>query len=361
MAPTAAAQGPSASLELLAKEVITPGLCVACGACLGICPHLIFCDGQVAAPDPCGLAAGRCYDLCPQALNPGQDEKRNKLHQLNGTTFSPPMGPVLESWQGRALDTEIRARAQYGGAASVLTALALQTGLAKEAVLTAPGPRGAPLGVRAKTRSEVLASAGSVYSAAGTLSALNQALHETKNDHPLMLVGLPCQTLAAASMKAHPEYPRAAARLGLVIGLFCTWNLPARELRKLLAQNSVQGPVKKFDVPPPPAQEFKVTGEDEEFSIPLDEVRAATMAGCALCPDMTSELADISVGAAEGRPGWNTILVRTGRGAELLQEAGRKSLLALEPMEKTSMDHLRQAAQAKRERALKAQAERTSG
>ena len=360
MASVAAAQRPAASLDLLAQEVITPGLCVACGACLEICPHLIFYDGQVAAPDPCGLESGRCYDLCPQALSPGQDEKRKKLHQANNTAFSPPVGPMLECWQGRALDQETCARAQYGGVVSTLTALALEMGLAKEAVLTTWGSPGAPRGVRAKTRAEVLASAGSIYAAAGTLSALNQALHEDK-DHPLMLVGLPCQALAAASMKAHPDYPQAAARLGLVIGLFCTWNLPARGLRALLSDKNVQGPVKKFDVPPPPAQEFQVTGEQEEIRIPLDEVRAATLAGCALCPDMTAELADISVGAVEGRPGWNTILVRTGRGAKLMEKARRKNFLALEPAEDDSMNHLRQAAQAKRHRALKAQVERASG
>lgn len=361
MVPVAAiSQRPAASLDLLAQEVITPGLCVACGACVGICPHLIFYDGQVAAPDPCGLKSGRCYDLCPQTLSPAQDEKRKKLHKANKTAYSPPVGPVSESWQGRALDQEISACAQYGGVVSALTALALELGLAKEAVLTTRGSHGAPQGIRAKSRAEVLASAGSIYSAAGTLSALNQALHEDEN-HPLMLVGLPCQALAAASMKAHPDYPQAAARLGLVIGLFCTWNLPARGLRALLSDKDIRGPVKKFDVPPPPAQEFQVIGEQGEVRIPLDEVRAATLPGCALCPDMTAELADISVGAVEGRPGWNTILVRTDRGAELMEEARRKNLLALEPTKDASMDHLRQAAQAKRQRALKAQTERASG
>jgi len=114
-------------------------------------------------------------------------------------------------------------------------------------------------------------------------------------------------------------------------------------------------------VPPPPAQVFQVKGEQGEVLIPLDEVRARTLPGCALCPDMTAELADISVGAAEGRPGWNTILVRTAQGAELLAHAQDRKLLILEPAPEASMTHLRQAAQAKRDRALKAQAERING
>jgi coenzyme F420 hydrogenase subunit beta len=132
-------------------------------------------------------------------------------------------------------------------------------------------------------------------------------------------------------------------------------------LRALLKEKKLAGPVRKFDVPPPPAQVFQVVGEKGEVEIPLAEVRARTLPGCALCPDMTAELADISVGAAEGRPGWNTILVRTAKGAELLAQARERNLLSLEPAPAASLSHLRQAAQAKRDRASKAQAERTNG
>jgi coenzyme F420 hydrogenase subunit beta len=180
--------------------------------------------------------------------------------------------------------------------------------------------------------------------------ALNQALAEEK-DHCLLLVGLPCQALAAASMKAHPRYPAAGERLALVIGLFCTWNLPVRGLRALLQEEGISGPVEKYDIPPPPAQVFWVKTPQGEFEVPLDRVREKTLAGCALCPDMTAELSDISVGALEGRPGWNTVLVRTLRGAELLAQAQKQGLVLLEPAEEASLEHLRASAQAKRRRA----------
>ena len=159
-------------------------------------------------------------------------------------------------------------------------------------------------------------------------------------------------------MKAHQDYPAAAKRLNLVIGLFCTWNLPARGLRALLAAQGVSGPVKKYDIPPPPAEVFLIETESGTKEIPLAQVREKTLPGCALCPDMTAELADISVGAVEGRPGWNTVLVRTSVGQELMNEAENRGLLILEEPIHESLEHLRGAAEGKRSRAAAAWKER---
>lgn len=347
----------AARLDRLKAEVLDTGLCVACGACVGLCPHLIFYDGLVAAPDDCGLGQGRCYDLCPQALEPDQEAKRKELHTLAGHEPAPPLGPYRAIWQARATAPDMDGKVQYGGVVSMLMALALEQGMIDEAVLTKAGSRGTPEGVRVRDRAGVLAAAGSLYAAGGSLQDLNQALAEDAN-HKLGLVGLPCQALAAAAMKAHPDYPAAAKRLSLVVGLFCTWNLPARGLRALIASQGVGGTVKKYDIPPPPAEVFVVEIDWGQIEIPLAKVRERTLPGCALCPDMTAELADISVGAVEGRPGWNTVLVRTEVGENLLNEADKQGLITLEEPAQESIDHLRTAAEGKRARAAAAWKER---
>lgn len=348
---------PAAQLDRLKTEVLDCGLCVACGACVGLCPHLLFSDGMVAAPDDCGLGQGRCYDICPQALEPGQEARRKDLHSLAGQEPAPPLGPYKAVWQAKATAPDLAGKAQYGGVVSMLAALALEDGLIDEAVLTKAGLRGAPHGVRVRDRAGVLAAAGSLYAAGAALQALNQALAEDAG-HKLGLVGLPCQALAAASMKTHPDYPAAAQRLGLVIGLFCTWNLPARGLRALLNEEGLIGTVRKFDIPPPPAEVFMVETDAGVKEIPLAKVRGKTLPGCALCPDMTAELADISVGAMEGRPGWNTVLVRSELGENLLTLAGQQGLITLEEPARESLDHLRTAAEGKRARAIAAWKER---
>lgn len=347
----------AASLDRLKKQVIDAGLCVACGACVTLCPHMIFRDGMVAAPDACGLEGGRCYDLCPQNSTPGQPAKREHLFTKRNQDAEGPLGPVVAAYAARSVDQTVRDGAQYGGVVSTLLCLALEQGLIREAVVTRAGLHGAPQGVRVKTNAEVLAAGKSVYAAGAALSALNQALAEDAS-HKLGLVGLPCQALAAASMAVHEKYPQAAQRISLVIGLFCTMNMSARDLRGVLSQAGVNEPVLRGDFPPPPAGVFQVWTDAGLTEIPLDDVYQAKLPGCALCPDLTAELADISVGAVEGRPGWNTVLVRTEAGRKLMNQAVSKGLLESEKLSLEDLAGLTGAAGSKRQRGLAAWKER---
>lgn len=347
-------------LERLFEEVIDPGWCVACGACLGLCPHLFFYDGLVAAPDPCGLEKGRCYDLCPQVPYHGSNERRTRLLGYRNRLFTEPLGPVLQIWWARALLPEAADRVQYGGVVTALTLLALETGLAREAILTRPGVFGSPEGIRVTEPEGILRAAGSLYAGAGTLKALNQALAEKANS-PLLFVGLPCQCLGAAAMQAQPDYPEAAGRIALTIGLFCTLNLQARRLRTMLAEAGVRGPVLKSDFPPPPAGVFQVITGNGMTEIPLTRVYQAMMPGCSLCPDLTAEMADISVGAAEGNPGLNTVIVRSDAGMRLIETARLKGVIDLRGPDPESMAHLMDAAANKRRRAEARQKECWNG
>lgn len=347
---------PPSGLDRLRREVLDQGLCVACGACLGLCPHLVLFDGQVAAPDVCGLASGRCYDLCPQALEPGPEVRRQALRQAGGAPWSEALGPVQAAHWARAAAPELRQRAQYGGVVSTLAALALEMGLVREMIVTQAGENGAPEGARVGDREGALASAGSIYAAGGALMQLNQALAEEAG-HALGLVGLPCQAAAAFNLRRHPDHA-GRQRLALVIGLFCTLNLSARGLKKVLDQAGIAEPPLRADFPPPPAGVLSVTTRRGIQDIPLDQVRPAVLAGCACCPDLTAEAADIAVGAAEGEPGWNTVLVRNAAGARLWAEAVARGLVQTKPVPEATWSHLGGAAEAKRNRGLKAGKER---
>ena len=95
-----------------------------------------------------------------------------------------------------------------------------------------------------------------------------------------------------------------------MIGLFCNWSLDQRAISAYLAGRLDLSRVKGMDIPPPPAGMLRVDLGDEVMEIPLYEIGLLSRP-CSLCPDMTSEWADISVGMHEGAPGWNTLLVRT--------------------------------------------------
>jgi len=111
--------------------------------------------------------------------------------------------------------------------------------------------------------------------------------------------------------------------------------------------------VTKFDIPPPPANRFDVYTLSGVMSFPLEQIREYVMPTCAYCLDMTSEFADISVGSVEGIEGWNTVIVRTDVGAELMEVAKAKGKLETDELAAQNLAHLKEAALLKKTRALK--------
>ena len=144
----------------------------------------------------------------------------------------------------------------------------------------------------------------------------------------------------------------------LAIGLFCNWSLDQRALKSYLAGLTDYSKIRGIDIPPPPANVMRIDLDDKVLEIPLDEVRAFIPDTCGLCPDMTSEWADISVGMFEGRPGWNTLLVRTANGRGLVKSAVASGLLLTEPMPAENLEHLKEAAANKKRRAFQAMRQR---
>jgi coenzyme F420 hydrogenase subunit beta len=83
------------------------------------------------------------------------------------------------------------------------------------------------------------------------------------------------------------------------------------------------------------------------------------MSTCAYCLDMTSEFTDISVGAAEGVDGWNTLIVRTMRGSEIVDAAVNSGRLETRELPLSNLEHLKEAALLKKRRALREIVNRT--
>jgi coenzyme F420 hydrogenase subunit beta len=263
------------------------------------------------------------------------------------------IGPYQKIMMARANDKEIKESAQYGGVVSALLIYGLEKQLVKSAVVTDAGGSRSPAGKTVKTRSEVLNCAGSRYSASASLSALNRALKA--GEDKLAVVGLPCQMEALARMRLMKPHEEAMGSSSIVlrIGIFCTWALDYRLLEAFLKTKGVKGLVKKYDIPPPPSEKFRVETEMGWKDFALPDVRALVQKGCSLCLDMTAEQADISIGNAEGLEGWNTIVVRTDIGAKLMNEATQEGWLETGGLPEGNLEHLKEAAHNKRQRGNK--------
>jgi coenzyme F420 hydrogenase subunit beta len=339
----------------LQSEVLARDLCSLCGACVGLCPYLVAYKGRVIALDECNLAQGRCYVFCPRTSL--------DLDLLSNTVFgvayaADELGTVQEIAMARATDEGIRSRAQYGGTVTALTCFALDQGLIDSAVLTASDENILPTSTLVGDPARVRDCAGSNFVAAPTLATFNRV--SANGIQSIGVVATPCQALALAKMRASPlENRNNIHKLKLVIGLFCTWALRYQDLARFLADKVPLGQIVKFDIPPPPANIFQVFTDSGRIDVPLDEVRPFVRSTCDVCIDMTAEFADISVGSAEGVEGWNTLIVRSDAGRELVEAARAKGIIETAPLPEQNLDHLKEASLLKKKRGLQKVVETT--
>jgi coenzyme F420 hydrogenase subunit beta len=261
------------------------------------------------------------------------------------------LGNLLAVRASRATSDEMVSVAQGGGTVTSLMILALEKGLIDAVVLTGPGgPNGFAHGVVATTSEEVKSCTGSKFIGAHSLEALRQALD--RGFERIGVVALPCQTRSVRKMEIYDiKKERLRERIGLLVGLFCNWTFSAREFMSFLALRNGNKEVKKYDIPPPPANILTIETATGVKSISLDELRPLIQGACQKCPDMTSEFADISVGMFEGKPGWNTLLIRTEVGTNLVGMAQEMGVLQVEPFPEENLAHLRRACLNKKERA----------
>jgi coenzyme F420 hydrogenase subunit beta len=242
----------------------------------------------------------------------------------------------------RATSREVLEKAQYGGVVTTLLCFLLEKGAVSSAVVTTREG----LGTLARSKGEVISCGGSRYTASGTLWALNLALKQ--KERALAVVGLPCQIKAVRLME------RAGVLQGVEvfkIGLFCTWAMALRGYRKILREEGVILSPIKCDIPPPPANVFVIHAIDKTIELPLEKMRKAIQKGCLICPDMTATYADISVGAAEGIEGFNTVITRTEIGGRILEMCIGEGLLKWEELPYQNLSHLKEASRIKMDRA----------
>ena len=335
------------STELI-EDVQKKDLCVDCGACVGLCPYFVSHQGKIARLFPCTLPQGRCYAHCPKT--------QVDMNELSMYHFGKPFDlsalghvkMIKKAKAGPAMGD--KSRFQNGGTVSALVTMAMKEGHIHAAALTKREGIN-PVPFLARTPSEVLDCCGSKYMASPTLASVTK---ETANSTLTMaVVGTPCQMTALAKMRMNP-LGREDFRdpVAFAIGLFCTWALDTRRLSTLLNGKIDPVDILSMDVPPPPAQDMVFKTSHGTVPIPLSEIRTIIPKGCTICPDMTAEFSDLSVGALEGEPGWNTLIIRTARGEKLAMEALEKGYLIMEDMPGASLANLEKGAMGKKKKAL---------
>jgi coenzyme F420 hydrogenase subunit beta len=318
-------------------QVATHRLCIGCGACFYICPNdkvkLVDIEEDGIRPivlqggcDACDL----CLKVCP-GLNtalPDQSSNHRPLNQVEKR-----WGSVLELWEGYAADSAIRFKGSSGGLCTALSLFCIEKGIAGGVLHIGSDPKRPWLNktFRSTTRAEVLARTGSRYSPASPSDGLK--LIEEAADSSVF-VGKPCDVTGlrmTQAMKAEVD-----KKTSLAIGFFCAGTPSTRGTLDFLREHHIDlDEISEFRYRgmgwPGQAAVWRKNDNNPFVQVSYKDswgfVQKYRPFRCYLCPDLTAEFADISVGdpwyreVGENEPGQSLILIRTEKGRKIFQEA----------------------------------------
>ena len=311
------------AVDFLMEEVVNPGKCIGCAACLTICPVDVFdyenekpADTRNSACVFCEL----CVDACP-VLRPTDHDLTQQIG-LREPVQDEGFGPYAYGVLARTTQEYILKEGQDGGICSALAIHGLQTGTLKGVVVGNEYPDNPQMGYAqlATTPKEVLTSARSRYSYQPNTLALVEAM---KNDiAPLAVVGVPCQVDGVRQQQYSSirldvaEWYRK--NISLVVGLFCS---------EAFTEEGMDWLAKDLGVPKAEIANINIKGKLEiKLRDGREETRSLKAFGkyarpaCLYCMDYAADNADIGLGGI-GLDGWTFTVIRT--------EAGHRAWQAL--------------------------------
>lgn len=303
-----------------------------CGGCIASCPVNIITHTDDEKPTLAGrcVLCELCYYGCPRVELPLESIEKT-IFERNRTS-DESLGVKLGIFSARCRDERILASSQDGGAVTALLQYALETKVVDQAIVVAKDSETPwkPLTMTVNTRDDLLANAGSKYTATGSLSALADAATGYPNSK-LAFVGMPCQIQALRRIATSSHSARKLAeQVKLAIGLFCynTYKYKPLFVDYVKQQQNLDlDRISKVDIK---SGRFKAFYDAEvKLDIPVKDLEPYTHPGCSKCQDFTAELADISIGHIGSETGWCTVITRTKEAHQLLRSAADAGVLQL--------------------------------
>ena len=324
-------------------RVLKGQLCTGCGLCASVAGEAIQMEmvapgysrprqqGAVSPQAEAVIAAA-----CPGAIVATWDQAPN-VH--------PYWGPWVRVATGHSLRPDVRYEGSSGGALSGLLIHALETGLADRVIHVKPDPEQPTrnLVVCSRTPAEVLAGAGSRYTASSPLAEIDAALSE---GGAIAFVGKPCDVSALRRLGQVDD--RVARHVPIMLSFFCG-GMPSHDgVDRILSTMGVQREeVATF--------RYRGQGWPGKAAATTHDGRVVEMSyadswgghlskevqfRCKICPDAVGGVADIACadawyGGESGYPtfeeqdGRSLIISRTSAGERLLSSAiGAKDIEA---------------------------------
>jgi len=135
-------------------------------------------------------------------------------------------------------------------------------------------------------------------------------------------------------------------RISFIIGLFCMGSF-SPEFYRFIKDRRLEE-YEKMDIP----GDVVFKRGNKETCLPFEEIREYIRDSCHICYDPLSELADLSVGSTENDYGWNTLITRTTKSADLVKDAIANSVIEIKEYPGELLPSLRKAVFNKKKRVL---------
>jgi len=326
----------------LYEEVVTSGLCTGCAGCIIACPHdvLHYNDGdgvyrpwkveEDGGPTDCTHGVKGCT-MCTRACPRFRSWEGDIDGYLFGRdrTEDEVAGVANDIVLARATDPEVRDGGQDGGLVSAILIWALENDVVDAALVSATEGAGTWKAVPAvaRTRAEVLATAGSRYTYSANPLAYPAAVEA--GAERIALVGMSCQASVPAVMSAR-KTGKVARRLSLSIGLLCSKTFDDAIFPELFEAKYglTRADIAKINI----KGVFQIWTRDGAYhEVPLKEGHAWTREGCKACPDFAAEHADISTGGIGAFSDWTLTIVRTDQGRDIMARMGADGVIETRP------------------------------
>jgi len=344
-------------------RVIKGQLCTGCGLCASVSRGAISMRMEApgySRPQQMGIVTPDAERIiaaaCPGAVV-AEWQAAPETHAY--------WGPVRRVTTGHALDPEVRFEGSSGGAISALIIHALDTGLVDRAIHVAADPQNPTrnIMISSKTRAEVVAGAGSRYTASSPLEQIDAAL---AGGGSIAFVGKPCDVSALRRLGAVD--PRVKRHVPVMLSFFCG-GMPSHDGvdRILKTMGTRRDDIVAFRYRgqgwPGTTAATAADGRVYEMSYADSwggHLSKEVQFRCKICPDAVGGVADIACADAwyggesgypqfDERDGRSLIVARSETGARLLNSACTQGVLEVEELEIGEID-LMQPSQARRKR-----------
>ena len=332
------------SWKHLYSEVVTSGLCTGCAGCVIACPHdvLGYKDTEGVykpfqleegwGPENCShgeKGCTSCTRACPRfrAWEPEIDEfmfgrardARGAVGRLQGHRARPCHRPGARARWARTAASCRPCCCTRSSTTCIDAALV--------SYLEGDGTTWKAIPGVARTKEEIIASAGSRYTYSANTMAYVDAIES--GAERIALVGMSCQSSVPPVMKQR-KAGKVARRLALNIGLLCSKTFDDAIFEELFEAKYglKKSEMKKMNI----KGVFQIWMNNGDYhEVPLKECHAWTREGCKMCPDFAAEHADISTGGIGKFNDWTLTIVRTEIGRDLMDGMIRDGWIETRP------------------------------